>query len=159
MLTSLLLATYALLQAEAEPAFAETTAFQEAAKENRRVLLIFSSPDAKQAAAQSAVLEPRAVKRQLQYEYVQLDRSEEPAHPNPDLRLAFMILAADGEELAKLSFDTLRKADGTPDPDRFLQVLKDHQTEPWDAMEVLEAARLKAQGEKKNLLVGLGAPW
>lgn len=159
MLAALLLTACALPQEtqKIEPPSAEfVTAFETAKKENRRVLVIRTLEDDKVHAELQQLFRNRAISRELLYEYVKLPMDWEAADGNTDL---LQVYPAEGHMLASMSLEELRLESGKLDGDKLLAFLKEHETEPWDAMEILETARLKAIAEKKNLFIDLSAPW
>lgn len=141
------------------PPFQVTPPFKLAAKDNRRVLFLVPPLSEGQEILQKGILEPRSIKRLLQYEYVLEEITSRPFPPEASRRPAFLIYSADGEELGSFTFAETVDLPQQPAEENFLAFLKEHQTEPWDAMEVLESARKRAAAEKKRLLVNLGAPW
>ena len=170
MLLTLLLAALPLLQeakapfagpslqdVESGPAY-DQSAYDKAAKENRRVLVPVGIGDEAVQASQEKLLKARAVQRVLLYEYVESPLPE-PPHPESSHQVAFRIFAADRTPLAAITYTDLRDAEGQLDSARLLDLLKKHQAEPWDAMEHLEQARKQAVVENKRLFVNLGAPW
>lgn len=170
MLLSILLAALPLMQetkapfagpslqdAESGPAY-DQSAYDRASKENRRVLVQVGIGDEAVQASQEELLKVRAVQRVLLYEYVKSPLPE-PPHPEASHQVAFRIFAADRTPLVAITYAELRDAEGQLDPARLVDLLKKHQAEPWDAMELLEQARKHAVAENKRLMVNLGAPW
>lgn len=146
-----------LQDAESGPAY-DQSAYDKAAKENRRVLVQVGIFDEAIQASQEKLLKERAVQRVLLYEYVKSPLPE-TLLAESDHQVAFRIFAADRTPLATITFADLRNAEGKLDSARLLDLLKKHQAEPWDAMELLEQARKQAVAENKRLMVNLGAPW
>ena len=158
MIATLLLSACALAQSPhvQNPSQEFITAFETAKTENRRVLVIQTLADEKVNAAVKELFKNRATSRELLYEYAKLQVPLDSEGSNSDL---FQIYPAEGAMLASLSLKELRLESGTLDGEKLLSFLKKHEAEPWDAMEVLETARLRAIKEKKRLFIDLSAPW
>jgi hypothetical protein len=69
------------------------------------------------------------------------------------------IYPAEGAMLGSLSVEQLRDEEGHLSASALMAFLQKHEATPWNAMKVLEAARLEAVKSNKRLFVHLGAPW
>lgn len=131
-------------------------AFEVAKVENRRVLFIHQTADAKLNEELKKLLKSRKVGRELMYEYAKLSVSLEDAKPNAAL---LEIYPAEGEMLASLSVEQLRNEEGKLDAAVLMTFLQKFEATPWHALKVLETARLEAVNTNRRLFVHLGAPW
>ena len=158
MLTTLLLTCCAVAQSpKIEIPSAEfVSAFETAKTENRRVLVIRTMGDEAVNADLKELFKNRAISRELLYEYAKLNMDWDPESGHKDL---LQIYPAEGAMLASLSLEDLRLESGKLDGEKLLSFLKKHEAEPWDAMEVLKTARLRAIKDKKRLFIDLSAPW
>ncbi|MCP4093963.1 MAG: hypothetical protein GY747_10990 [Planctomycetes bacterium] len=158
MIATLLLSACALAQSPhvQTPSQEMVTAFETAKNENRRVLVIQTLADENANAEVKQLFKNRAVSRKVLYEYAKLSLDWEPEGGNTDL---LQIFPAEGAMLASMSLKELRLESGKLDGEKLLSFLTEHEAEPWDAMDILETARLKAIKENKNLFIDLSAPW
>lgn len=158
MITTLLLACCALPQSQKieNPGVEFITAFETAKTENRRVLVIRTLADEKVNVEVKELFKNHAISRELLYEYAKLNMDWEPEGDNQDL---LQVYPAEGAMLASMSLKELRLESGVLDGEKLLSFLKKHEAEPWDAIEILKTARLRALKEKKHLFIDLSAPW
>lgn len=158
MFTTLILSACAFAQsphvAPVSPEYLH--AFEVAKVENRRVLLIHETADAKVNEELSKLLKSRKIGRELMYEYAKLRISLEDAKPNAAV---LEIYPAEGAMLASISVEQLRNEEGHLNAAALMAFLQKHEATPWNAMTVLETARLEAVKSNKRLFVHLGAPW
>lgn len=158
MLTTLILSACAFAQSphvvSVPPEFAH--AFEVAKVENRRVLFIHQMADANLNEELNKLLKSRKIGRELMYEYAKLPVSLEDAKPSAAL---LEIYPAEGAMLASLSVEQLRNEEGNLDATVLMAFLQKHEATPWNALTVLQAARLEAVNSNKRLFVHLGAPW
>ena len=120
------------------------------------MLLIPTLADADANQEIDKLLKSRQLSRELLYEYAKV---KVPLDPEGGAQGVFEIYPPKGLKLGSLSLDELRNDEGKLDGEVMLKFLKAHEAEPWDALEVLEKARLKAATSNKRLFVHLGAPW
>jgi len=130
----------------------------EAARENRSLLIISSSADETRKAEVAALLNYSTIRREIQYEFLVSYRPG-PARPGGPPSTSMSFWDSSGKLGKYVAYEQLLTAAGKPDAQKFLQLLKQNESTPLDAIKVLESARQTALQEKKRLFIHLGAPW
>jgi len=131
---------------------------EQAAKENRSLLVISTSADEARKAEVAALLKHSAIRREIQYEFVVTYRPG-PARPGGPPMTSMSFWDSSGKPGKNLPYEQLLTSAGKPDAQKFLDLLKQNESTPLDALKVLESARQTALQEKKRLFIHLGAPW
>jgi len=129
-----------------------------AKKENRTLLVIHQSEDKERKANVEKLLKNSSIRREIQYEFVVAYRSQ-PSHPEKKASTLFTFHDSTGQGIADFTYADLLMDNGKPNAQKFLTLLEQNESTPWDALEVLETARQTAIQENKRLLIHLGAPW
>lgn len=129
-----------------------------AAKENRSLLVVFQSTEEAQKAGVNRLFKDASIRKEIQYEFVVAYRPA-PARPGEPSMTSFLIPSRTDQPNVSISYADLLMENGQPSSKKFLQLLKQNECPPWDAVEVLEAARQTAIQENKRLFIHLGAPW
>lgn len=129
-----------------------------AQKENRTLLVIAQSADEAHKAGVQKLLKDSSIRRELQYEFVIAYRPG-PARPGDTAKTSFTFWNNSGKANTNFTYADLLMDNGEPNAQKFLTLLKQNESTPWDALKVLESARLTAVKENKRLLIHLGAPW
>jgi len=130
----------------------------QAKKENRSLMLISSSVDEVRKAEVAALLHHAAIRREIQYEFIVAYRPG-PARPGGPPSTTIHFWDSSGKPGKNIPYVQLLTSAGKPDAQKFLDLLKQNESTPLDALKVLETARQTAIQEQKLLFIHLSAPW
>ena len=155
-----------LFDQEADPAVQLRAAVAQAAKKNKRVLVLWGENGSDRSRLLHDALRGRTLSREMLYEY-ELLLVDGGRHGALAGRLraalagglpAVSVLDGAGKPLAHRPAAELFTTAGA-DAEGLLAFLEQHEATPLDASKVYAEARVRAAKQKKRVLVRFGAPW